>query len=193
MIWTHRYTTEFPLTVLTQESLVKVRVFTAQEWLACEPNTWNKSIFYDRMKHCKAHLIVTSNVIDSKGQSSWSILYLGKQVNICIPLNFFRYWTTPGEFYSSPYPECTSSIRGRLHVPTKPYIRHFWNWISFPSRNVPFGSCLPLGVQNSSGIMSYSRWILHPPPIEEAIKVNRMSKIWVGIISITNMVSIYSN
>ena len=27
----------------------------------------------------------------------------------------------------------------RIHVPAKPYGMHFWNWISFPTRNVPFG------------------------------------------------------
>ena len=43
-----------------------------------------------------------------------------------------------------------------IHVPAKPSGRHFWNWISFPTGNVPFGHVWG-GVQNSSGIVKRSK------------------------------------
>ena len=53
--------------------------------------------------------------------------------------------------------ELEMKMTAAIHVPAKPYERHFWNWISFPTGNVLDMLFTRGKAQNSSGIAHYSR------------------------------------
>ena len=123
-------------------------------------NPWNNSVlfltFIVQREHLKSLFCTFTHLL-------WCAHWAFMPQPCKIILFLLIQWAITAEFCTPPpwkaLLELGRKKDSQIHVPAKPYGRHFWNWISYPTDMPSIG-----GVQNSSEITQWlhckSSWII---------------------------------